>query len=74
MVYAEFYHKSAVSDELIPGCGDRSVLILDGRNRLETMHHFAKDFARKHGWLAYTINRGDSIIRSKPVTKVMPVE
>ena len=42
--YIEYYQKSCISDELMPACGDRACVELDGRNNIETMKANAVDF------------------------------
>ena len=70
MYFAEFYIESAISDRLIPACGDRSVYILDGRNTRDTQKKDAKKWARRHGFLAYRICKGESFTRSRALTAV----
>lgn len=41
-----------------PACGDRSVLILDGRTRKMVQHQEAEHWARKHGYDGYRLARG----------------
>ena len=70
MIYAQFYGKSAISDELIEGCGDRSVFVLDGRNTLRTQIADAKAWGARHGWLAFKIYKGDTFTRSRPISSL----
>ena len=44
MNYVQYFTIGAVSGKLIEACGDRGVVILDGRNSLSTMHHDAITF------------------------------
>lgn len=79
MIYVQYMHKAVKSqwndykDELIEVCGDRGVVILDGRNTLETMHNdaieFNKDVLRQYP--AYQIFKGETLTRSQPITGVI---
>lgn len=57
MIYAQFFHQAlnsngiGWSDRLIEACGDRSVIILDGRNRQTTWHRIAEDECKKESLL-----------------------
>ena len=73
MTFVEFYHRSATSEELIPACGDRAVVILDGRSNPGTHHRIAADECTKRGYLAYRICRGETFSRAEPVTGVIRV-
>jgi hypothetical protein len=70
MYFAQYYGPSAINpDELIEGCGDRSVYILDGRNSLSVMHYDAIRWGRKHGWKAYHIEKGESLLRARRISE-----
>ena len=64
MVFAEFYHLGIITGEPIPACGDRAVIILDGRNRTTVHHAIAASECSKRGYIGYTLNRGESFTRS----------
>ena len=66
MRYIQFYQWGALSGLLIPACGDRSVIILDGRERLETGHKTAIIEGQKRGYPGFNIWEGESFTRSKP--------
>ena len=68
MLYAQFYQKSAISDSLVEACGDRSVIILDGRYSPQTNGEIAAREAAKRGYLAWSIHRGESFTRSTKVS------
>jgi hypothetical protein len=70
MYFAQYYHKAVNSEELIEGCGDRSVFILDGRNSVETMKNDAKLFGKRYSWLAFHIEKGESFLRSRKITEI----
>ena len=73
MVYVQYLQKSALTGELTPACGDRSVVILDGRNNIETMKAQAVSHNgfRRPIYLAYQIFRGDTFSRSEPITNII---
>lgn len=73
MVYVQYMSRSVTTGELIAALGDRAVVILDGRNSLETMKHDAVQFNgyRRPVYEAYRIYKGDSFSRSAPVTGVI---
>lgn len=70
MIYAQFYHSSTPSQwnnytsKPIEACGDRAVIILDGRHSLETNSQIANDECRKRGYLGFHIAKGESFNRS----------
>ncbi len=73
MVYVQYFQKSAISNDLVSACGDRSVVILDGRNNLETMQNDARQFNgyRRPHYPAFQIMRGESFSRSSPITSII---
>ena len=73
MYYAQFWQKSAISEKLVEACGDRAVIILDGRQCMGVMKDLSLYWGRKRGYLAYQIHRGESFTRSQPITDVIPI-
>jgi hypothetical protein len=73
MVYIQYFHKGCVSGNLIPACGDRAVVVIDGRNRLSTWKQDAVQFNgfRRPVYDAYQILQGESFTRSEPITDVI---
>lgn len=67
MIYVQFYQKSAISDDLIEGTGDRSVVILDGRECRFAQNSIASQACKERGYLAWRLFSGDSFSRSSPV-------
>ena len=74
MIHAEFYHMSTgyvagsipprYSEDAkrpIPACGDRSVIILDGRNSLHTHTEIARKECAKRGYIGFAIRSGRSL-------------
>lgn len=49
MIYAQFFQKSAISDEIIEACGDRSVVIIDARLKRETIGQIAAEECKRRG-------------------------
>ena len=72
MTFVQYYHKGAVSGDLIPACGDRAVVILDGRNRFETMVEDAIKFNgyRRPVYEAFQLFQGDSFTRCKAISEI----
>ena len=70
MMYAAFYQKSAMSDEIIGACGDRSVVILDGRLNPHTLGEIAAEECKRRGYLAWRIFKGESFTRSRPISQL----
>lgn len=56
--YAQFYHHAVNSDKLIEACGDRSVIILDGRRPTYALEIVAKYECAKRNYIAYQVRRG----------------
>ena len=65
MVFIQYYEKSPVDGSLIEPCGDRSVVIIDGRNSLANMKADAVSFNghRRPEYAAYRIFKGESFNR-----------
>lgn len=70
MYYAEFYHDAAGNQ---PGCGDRSVLILDGREALHSQYIYAQDWCVKHNWKSFRIMKGESFSRSAAISPLQSI-
>ncbi len=73
MYYIQYYHKAVNSDKLIEACGDRSVVILDGRCNIETMNYDAIHFngLRRPHYDGYAILKGETFTRSTQLTDIM---
>ncbi len=68
MLFAQFFQKSAISAQLIEACGDRSVVILDGRYSNNNNAEIAASECKKRGYLAWAIYRGETFTRSNRVS------
>lgn len=76
MYFIQYYQQGVKTGKLIPACGDRSVVILDGRNNLATMQYDARRFNgyRRPVYDAYQIFRGNALTRALPVTEVIELK
>lgn len=68
MIYAQFYHLGVISKTPIEACGDRSVIILDGRNSSATWHEIAARECAKRGYIGWRLFRGETFTRSRAVS------
>jgi hypothetical protein len=74
MKYVRFFQKSATTPyRLIEACGDRAVVILDGREADRSHHSIAREECEKRGYLAYQLHRGDNFLRSTAYTPIVSV-
>ena len=71
--YAQFYCLSPITNELIEGCGDRSIIRLDGRQSQLTHEHLAEQECRNRSYIAWQLIKGESLLRAKPLTRVCPL-
>lgn len=71
MIYAQFFHRSALDENaLVEACGDRSVVIYDGRRRADWIGQDAKAECLKRGYDAWQIFRGETFTRSAPISQI----
>lgn len=76
MHFATFYHRAvypAGTDKLTEACGDRAVIILDGRSTHATRTAIAREECAKRGYLAFQLHIGATFARvqwSGPVVKL----
>ena len=75
MIYVQYFEKSAISNELIHACGDRAVVILDGRETMTThkTDAIAMNGVRRPVYQAFQIFKGDAFSRSEPLTRIIPL-
>jgi hypothetical protein len=74
MRYVQYYIKN--DKEFFQGLGDRSVVILDGRN---TIKNSIKDAIKFNSYCrptydGFKLYQGESIMRSKPITDLITFE
>lgn len=72
MYFADYY-KETISGKMWPVLGDRGVFILDGRNTRQTMINDAIEFGKKYGHTHFKIEKGESLLRSKPITPLIVI-
>lgn len=66
MRFVTFYQPSVLdASKLIEACGDRAVVVLDGRNNADTHHDIAKRECIKRGYVAYQRHIGESFTRAQ---------
>ena len=76
MIYAQFYQRSALDADgqkclpLIEACGDRSVIIYDGRLRRADIGRDAAMECAKRGYAGWRIHKGETFTRSVPVSEL----
>ena len=64
MYFATFYQTSNLSDsKLVGAAGDRAVILLDGRQHIDTHHAIAAVACKKRGYKAYKLHKGASFTR-----------
>lgn len=69
MIYAQFYTRNAIHPELIvEACGDRAVVIIDGRLSKQAIARIAETECMKRGYTAWAIFRGETFTRSHKVS------
>lgn len=79
MIYAQFWMMSAPGywnnhkSTPVEACGDRGVVILDGRNSRVTHHEIAKAECAKRGYVGYSLHAGESFTRSAVISTFQPV-
>jgi hypothetical protein len=68
--YAQFFIRSAIdNNKIVEGCGDRAVIILDGRITKKLMGETSATECKKRGFVAWQIHQGD-FRQSKPVSGI----
>ena len=70
MIYVQFYQRGVITGETIEACGDRAVIILDGRCSHKWMGDIAALECKHRGYVAWRIFKGESFTRSAPVSKL----
>ena len=58
----------------IEACGDRAVVVMDGRESMPKMVESMEDWARKHNFSAFQLRKGETINRGvKNITDIQDV-
>ena len=65
--FAQFYQRSPVSGALQEACGDRSLIILDGRQSLAMWRAIAAEECERRKYVGYRIMCG-TILKPSPVS------
>jgi hypothetical protein len=68
MYFAQFYHRGVVTGELIEACGDRAVIVLDGRINYRRMGEVAEHECTRRGYVAWRVFKGEAFTRCTPVS------
>lgn len=70
MYFVQYYIAGCITGEPIEPCGDRAVIILDGRNNLETMKQDAinNNGINRPVYIGFKIFKGESFSRLNPLT------
>ena len=74
MRFAQFYQMSLAMkgkpSQPIQACGDRGVVILDGRNNVGVSASIAKRECQKRKYVGFSIHEGESFTRSRVIRKM----
>ena len=73
MLYVQFFQKSAISNDVIEACGDRSVIVYDARSPVSSHEADAKVECAKRGYVGFQFFKGETFTRSAPVSKYSPL-
>lgn len=74
MYYAQFFGSSALDPtKLVEACGDRAVIILDGRENENKLVETARLECKKRGYSAWQLKKGETFTRSAVITRVYTV-
>ena len=71
MIFAEFYNSTP--DGFQPACGDRSVIVLDGRQSAPAQGAIAAEECRKRGYAAWRIFKGESFTHAAPISQIWAI-
>jgi hypothetical protein len=65
--FAQFFHKSAISNQLIPACGNDSVYDIDRRLSNRNAISLAYRICKEKGYLGFTLNQGERYYNSREI-------
>lgn len=72
MIFVQFFIKSAIdSSQIVEACGDRAVVILDGRVRQDTRDSIAHEVGTQRKYVAYRMYKGETFTRSRPTGPIV---
>lgn len=72
MYYVQFFQRAVWpvgTDKIIEACGDRGVIVLDGRESKNTMHEFSERECNKRGYVGWQLFKGETFTRSRPISE-----
>lgn len=69
MKYVQFF-KYDLSNTLSEGCGDRSIVIVDGRLSTWNVTNIAIQEGIKRGYVAWQVFKGEAFTRSRPISQI----
>jgi hypothetical protein len=73
-LHVQFFTRSAIEPtKLVEACGDRSVIVYDGRLALRDVTADARTECHKRGYLAFVLRRGDSFTNSRNICSLQYV-
>lgn len=72
MIFAEFYQTN-LAGKLALACGDRSIVIIDGRCSEATRHAIASHECTMRGYEAYQLRKGRGFTDSKAASGLVMV-
>ena len=72
MYFVQYYQRGLISGDLIEACGDRAVVVLDGRRALETLRRHAREENghRRPRYEAFRLYKGRNFLDSAPITEI----
>jgi hypothetical protein len=70
MYFAQFYLDGAGT---IEPCGDRQVIILDGRESLHSQYEHAQEHASRYGFKSFRIMKGERFSRATSISPLQQV-
>lgn len=74
MYWIQFWVPSSDGFSRREALGDRSVVIVDGRESRDTHYRIGHMEGRRRGYDAFQLHRGEAFTRSTPISPVVEVE
>ena len=73
MIFVQYFDRGCITGDLKEACGDRSVVILDGRNSMVTWKADAVKFNgyRRPVYDAYQLFKGRNFLDARPITDII---
>jgi hypothetical protein len=75
MIYIQFYHPAVTNpSKQFEACGDRSIIILDGRQSLKSHIHIALDELKRRNYSGVQIRKAENLNRPyKVLWEYLPI-